>query len=184
MRNAFTLIEMLVVMAIILLLAGLLTPVVVSSLHQSDRAEIQNDVSRLSAIWETIKLEKGVYPTPETNNVLTYDPSDSTPGLLNDAVETHNFAIPGDRVDESKRYIDHWGEPIKYVLGNFANRIDKTAWDPAVNTPQDTNKPIGDPTTDIAADSNWNPENKGGFAYIWSYGGALEDENEWIYQKN
>lgn len=183
MRHAFTLIELLIVMAIIMVLAALLTPIVLNAMQEADRTAVANDVSRLSVIWEALKLEKGVYPTPEMDNLLTYDPMDVVPGILNSIVDPYDFSISLDRLDENKHYIDLWDEPIHYVLGNYANRISKATWDEAVNIPQDTNKPIGDPATDIAAESDWNPENKGAFPYIWSYGGAMEDESEWIYQK-
>ena len=180
--SAFSLIELLVVMAIIGVLAAVIIPIVVSSMAQSERSTVRDEVERLTAIWDLIKLEKGVYPTPETDNNLSWDVSDASPGILNGVVEKHGFQISLDRLDDDNHFIDVWGMPIKYVLGDYGNRIDKKSKDPAVDNPQDTNKPIGDPSADIASESNWNPDNRGGFAYIWSYGDNEDDQTQWIYK--
>ena len=182
-KSAFTLLEMLVVMAIISLLAALLIPLVLSAVENSRRAEVLDNVTRLSAVFETIKVEKGVYPEQEADENLTYDVSKTTPGILNNIVERYNYPISMERVDADLHFIDLWDEPIKYRKGDYANRIAKAARDPSIDLPQDTNKPIGDPSVDIAAESDWNPANNGGFAYIWSYGGDASDQSLWIYQK-
>lgn len=182
-RSAFTLIEVLTVISILGLLAALTIPIIMSGSAKAERVQVRDEIVRLTAIWDLIKLEKGVYPTPEVDNNLSWDVNNKTPGILNGVVEKYNFQISIDRLDEDMHYIDLWGMPIKYVKGDYANRIDKSAWDEATNLPQDTNKPIGDPSTDIAAESDWNPDNKGGFAYIWSYGDNQTDESKWIYKR-
>ena len=181
-KQAFTLIEVLTVMGIIGILAAITVPIILNSTAQAERSTVRDEVERLTAIWDLIKLEKGVYPSPEVDNNLSWDASNASPGILNGIVVKYDFQISLDRLDDEKHFIDYWDMPIKYVLGNYGNRIDKKLRDPAVDKPQDTNKPIGDPTTDIAAESNWNPDNNGGFAYIWSYGDSMEDESQWIYK--
>ena len=128
-------------------------------------------------------MESGTVPAQQADSNLTYDTSGVIPGILNTIVERHNFSIPMDRLNEDHLYIDLWNDPIKYVKGNYANRIAKDARDPLIDTPQDTNKPIGDPMTDIASESDWNAANLGGYSYIWSYGGNMDDQTQWLYKK-
>ena len=181
LRKGFTLVEALIVIAIIGVLAAIIYPLIVGSFSTAQRSEVSDEVGRLTAIWNLIKIDTGSYPIPESDNNLSWDVSGKNPGLLNDVVEPYSFPISLDRLNEDNEFTDMWLDPIKYVKGDYANRIDKKVWDPAVNLSQDTNKPIGDPAKDIAAESSWNPENKGGFAYIWSYGGDKSDEAVWIY---
>ncbi|NRA37259.1 MAG: hypothetical protein HRU15_03910 [Planctomycetes bacterium] len=176
-------IEMLTVIGIILLLAAIVSPIAMSVYDSAERTEVRDEVIRLTAVWDLIKVEDGTYPEPEVGETLTWDPSEVAPGLLNGVISKYNFSISSARLNDQNNFIDVWGDPIKYVKGDYKNRIDKLSKDRLTDNPQDENKPIGDPLVDIAYDSDWNPDNKGGFAYIWSYGGEESDEEQWIYQK-
>ena len=160
---------------------AMLIPLVISAMDDAERNEVRDEVRRLKMIWDEIKLEEGVYPEPEVGNTLTWDATGTKPGLLNNIAEKYSFSISTSRLNDEKQFVDHWNDPIQYVKGDYKNRIPKAAWDDATNKPQDTNKPIGDPTVDIASESDWNPDNKGAFAYIWSYGGEVDNEEAWIY---
>lgn len=182
LRRGFTLLEILTVIAIIGLIAAIIFPLFLGAIEKAKIAETKDEVMRLTAIFDNIKQIKGTYPVPESDFNLSWDPSGDNPGILNQIVEPHNFAISLDRLDSSGHFMDPWDSPFKYVKGNYENRIERSKRDPDVDTPQDTNKPIGNPTTDIASESDWNPDNVGGYAYIWSYGGFPEDSSKWLYK--
>lgn len=61
-RTAFTLVEMLMVIAIIGILAGILTPVLMSAFGQANEFKITNEIQQLNAAIENFKTDHGFYP--------------------------------------------------------------------------------------------------------------------------
>jgi prepilin-type N-terminal cleavage/methylation domain-containing protein len=64
---AFTLIELLIVISIILILAGLAFPAVQGALESAKKAQARNDVHQIAAAVRAFHLEYGRYPTSEVN---------------------------------------------------------------------------------------------------------------------
>jgi len=62
-RSAFTLIELLIVIAIIALLAGLAIPAVTGALQSGKKAQARNDVQQIAAAIKAFQLEYGRLPT-------------------------------------------------------------------------------------------------------------------------
>jgi type II secretory pathway pseudopilin PulG len=78
--GAFTLIELIVVIAIIIILAGLVLSTVGYVQKKGARARAETEIAAMSAALESYKADNGVYPTNTATNTLnarTYlDPSD------------------------------------------------------------------------------------------------------------
>jgi len=106
--GGFTLLEMLVVLVIIGLLAGLVGPRLFSKIDQSKVATAQTQVKLLRGAVENLRLDVGRYPTPDEGlALLSRAPSD--PALasrwrgpyLDDALPTdpwgqaYRYAVPG-----------------------------------------------------------------------------------------
>lgn len=74
-REAFTLIELLIVISIIAILAGLAFPAVQGALGQGKKAQARNDVNQLAAAIKAFQLEYGRLPassdSPSTREVIS-----------------------------------------------------------------------------------------------------------------
>lgn len=67
-RSAFTLIELLIVIAIIAILAGLAFPAVQGALNSGKKAQARNDVQQLAAAIKAFQLEYGRLPSTATGS--------------------------------------------------------------------------------------------------------------------
>jgi prepilin-type N-terminal cleavage/methylation domain-containing protein len=67
MRRGFTLIEMLVVVAIVVLLAGLLLPMVVRSYRVAERTRLRADLNTVATALDAYRADFGDYPRPTDN---------------------------------------------------------------------------------------------------------------------
>ncbi len=194
LRRGFTLIEMLVVVAIILLLASLLVPAVMGSQESYDKMAATDLVGGLLIALNIQKLESKGYPLPDnqesTNKsdagyyigVFRYDRSDKNPGLVNRLVESQKFSFDAaNMLNDDNILIDGWGNPIHYVLGNAANSKNLASYDDT--KPQDLNKPK---FADVAPlESDWNTGDIAGYPYIYSEGAdAGAGDESWIYPKD
>ncbi|MDT8406012.1 MAG: type II secretion system major pseudopilin GspG [Methylococcales bacterium] len=76
--NGFTLLELLVVLGIIALLAGIVGPQVMKHMSTSKTRAAQVQIEDLSAALDMYKLDVGRYPTPEQGlSALVEKPQDS-----------------------------------------------------------------------------------------------------------
>jgi prepilin-type N-terminal cleavage/methylation domain-containing protein len=86
-RNAFTLIELIVVIAIIIILAGLVLSTVGYVQKKGARSRAETEIAAMSAACESYKADNGVYPTNSDTNDLhpisDVDPSPPPPGQTN-----------------------------------------------------------------------------------------------------
>ncbi len=78
---AFTLIELLAVMAIILVLAGLILGIAAHANYKGSRARAETEVRALGAAIENYKVDNGTYPrntdTDTLNPQVNFDPAES-----------------------------------------------------------------------------------------------------------
>jgi type II secretory pathway pseudopilin PulG len=68
--NAFTLIELIVVFALILVLTGLVLSTAGYARKQGARARAQTEIAAMSAACESYKADNGVYPSDSNTNTL------------------------------------------------------------------------------------------------------------------
>src|SRR5438093_6026613 len=77
--NAFTLIELIVVVGIIIVLAGLVLSTVGYARKKGARARAETEIAAMSAACENYKADNGVYPSNSDTNALnaqtSVDPS-------------------------------------------------------------------------------------------------------------
>ncbi len=85
-RSGFTLVELLVVITIIIILMGLLTPVVINALTAAKNARILTEIGMLDAAFKKYKADVGAYPPSDFYNLgtagissgnYTFNPSNS-----------------------------------------------------------------------------------------------------------
>ena len=185
---AFTLVELLIVLAIIATLVGILLPAINFVRYQSQAADAASTIKSVYLALEqyTTKSSLNLYPDdpPDAANryvgFLKYDPQNaSDPGVLGKLSVKEYFSPTTEALNDDGHMLDPWGDPFIYVKGNFANRIGSASYDP--NLPQDTNKPK-DPSL-APKESDWNIDDKGGYRYIYSTG-ASDDPADWIYIKD
>jgi general secretion pathway protein G len=104
--SGFTLLEMLVVLVIIGLLAGLVGPKMFSKVDSSKVQTAQTQVKMLKGSLETMRLDIGVFPTEEQGLVLLNEPPKD---------EKLRAKWKGPYLDEALP-LDPWGNPYQYSL--------------------------------------------------------------------
>ena len=122
--RGFTLLEMLVVLVIIGLLAGLVGPRLFSKVDQSKVTTAQTQIKLLRGAVESLRLDIGRYPAPDEGlALLTRRPSDAAMGArwrgpyLDDAVpldpwnQPYQYAVPG--ADGHPFALYSWGSDSK-----------------------------------------------------------------------
>jgi general secretion pathway protein G len=102
-RPGFTLMEMLVVVAIIVIIAGAATPLVLNYLAQArvDRAKM--DIKTIEKAVVNFQTKHGVWP--QDLNVLCQQDEYGNPPVL-----------------DAKQIIDPWNRPYTYNPGSFTSR--------------------------------------------------------------
>ena len=190
-RRAFTLIELLVVVTIIAALMAILIPIIAGALNAADRTASLELVQGLEKAVRIHALDSKGLPMPdlpedptpgsagERVGFFVFDRSDQNPGLINEFVGSQKFTIAGEQINDDNVVIDSYGNPIRYIVGDFKNKKGAPGYDPAL--PQDLNKPKD--ATVPAADSDWNRKDDGKYPYVWSTGPSGE-EVDWIYIKS
>src|SRR5437870_13486584 len=81
--NAFTLIELIVVVGIIIVLAGLVLSTVGYARKKGAQARAETEIAAMSAACENYKADNGVYPSNSDTNALNptneFDPTTAPP---------------------------------------------------------------------------------------------------------
>jgi type II secretory pathway pseudopilin PulG len=97
-RSAFTLVELLVVITIIIILMGLLTPVVMIALANAKEARIKLEIATMDGAFKAYKEKRGSYPPSDFTNIgtaklvggnLNYTPPSSSSHPQLDALAMH-----------------------------------------------------------------------------------------------
>jgi general secretion pathway protein G len=102
----YTLTEILVVMAVIGLIAAVLTPGLVGQLGRSRSKAAQVQVETVAAAVESFRTDVGRYPTQaEGLNALVGQPADGD-------------GWTGPYVKSARNLSDPWGEPLTYKIGD------------------------------------------------------------------
>ena len=192
LRNAFTLVEILMVVGIITLLSALLLPAVLGSEESFQKSATQNLVDSLYMAMRSYKMGNSMYPLPDEQESpdplksgylvghLRYDRSDQNRGIVNHFVDVQEFVFDTELfLGEDNLLTDPWGTPIHYVRGDSKNNNTKPGYDP--DKPQDLNKPKD---ADMApAKSDWNSQDERAHVYIYSEGPEF-NQDSWIYYKD
>ena len=152
-QRAFTLVEVLATVAIIVILAGILIPTIGSAIRKAEEVRAKSEVMAIESAWKQYFLEYGKWPVDASTNLMgggvTYDADETTSAgiemlepvvdlLTGNAVTNmpyqsgiHNpkaqsyMEIPGDSLSQTGAFIDPWGSPYKFLLDtNYDNKID------------------------------------------------------------
>ena len=101
-QHGYTLLELLVVLAILGLLVGLVAPQVITLLGSSKQKVTEQSIARLGAILDMYRLDVGAFPTTEQGlGVLIAQPS----------------GVPrwsGPYIKGDQAPLDPWGRPFQY----------------------------------------------------------------------
>ena len=116
-QRAFTLIEILVVISIIGVLAGLLFPAISSAIRSAQKAKATAEARNLSAAFQAFYTEFGYWPT---NNQNCYNIATNT--FLNTrSINFYDFSTRKGSVDSTGNYLDPWRQPYRFRCdGDFS----------------------------------------------------------------
>ena len=170
-KAAFTLAELLLVIVIIVILAGLIFPVFQGVLERAKKLQAKNDLTQIVTAVNAFYTEYGRYPTSATTDATaTYGPGGSTTengGLFNELRATGLFTLnarqivfisPPDAKDQNN--------PRSGIKTSTGGYYDPWATEYAVAMDADYNNQIANPYTSNAGAT---PNLQGG-VIAWSLG--------------
>ena len=107
--NAFTLIELILVVGIIIVLAGLVLSTVGYARKKGARARAETEIAAMSAACENYKADNGVYPTqlPTTNGLECLNATDNPTGNDQCRTDQHVRVISRDDCSSSGDITDN-----------------------------------------------------------------------------
>jgi prepilin-type N-terminal cleavage/methylation domain-containing protein len=94
--NSFTLVELLTVIAIIAILAGLMLYAGSGVMREAARSRAHSEIAGLSASMESYKSDNGIYPTPANGTVIFANTN---------AYNTASVSTPGGTYQESSELL-------------------------------------------------------------------------------
>jgi prepilin-type N-terminal cleavage/methylation domain-containing protein len=138
----FTLVELLIVIAIIAILAGLAFPAVQGALQSGKKAQARNDVHQLAAAIKAFQLEYGRLPGTGTSDgpapgdlmtTLTSSNSQNPRGIV---FFEPKIAKQGKGGLDGTVYKDPWGNPYTITLDyNYDNKVSNSFTTVIVSSP-------------------------------------------------
>ena len=179
-QRAFTIIELLVVMAIIIVLAGLILATSGYVQNKGKRSRAEAEIAAISAALENYKADNGIYPTETATNTLKANTmGDPTQPEYRAASLSLYKAISGDADNDSNRVAE------SKVYFNFKpNQLSPTTESPSVIYLKDPfGNSYGYSTVKASAPSGtdgYNPTFD-----LWSTCGttspaAIPDQSQWV----
>lgn len=170
--RAFTLVELVVAVAIVVILVSLLLPAITMVRNSVRRAKTVGLIDGLTAALEIYALEDGRrrFPAVEADQSLrTNTNAGGAPRTL-DLLRDRGSLWRNDDLDaDGVRLVDAWRRPVHYVVDDVINKvIDR----PAVHK------------------TDWNPKAREPFGYVWSLGRPSgndaadadpTDASRWLY---
>jgi type II secretory pathway pseudopilin PulG len=105
--NAFTLIELIVVVGIIIVLAGLVLSTVGYARKKGARARAETEIAAMSAALENYKADNGIYPRGANSDILNARASGNPSQYQSASLDLYNAlfgAMGGSRTPTSKSY--------------------------------------------------------------------------------
>jgi len=134
-KNAFTLIELLIVISIIAVLAGILFPAINGALKQAEKARAGSYVVSVKAAIDAFYAVYGYYPDDPSSEAA--DEQDIFENLMNDTAQTLNprgtifLSTKASTVAEAMQ--DEWGNDLVILLDHdYDGKITSTT--PDANT--------------------------------------------------
>jgi len=175
-RSGFTLIEVLLVIGIIVLLAGLLIPVVGMVRNRAKSAEAHQTLRELQTAFDLYRNEDAHRRFPTVTTDLSIGST-----LLEHLEDRHMWQRSQRRVDPEGFLQDPWGEYYRYALVRPApakGSAELTAWN--WNAEAGHERAWG--TRPDPADPLKRIDGALPFAYLWSLGvgGKADDAGGWI----
>src|SRR6266571_3629470 len=141
-QHAFTLLELLIVIAIIAILVGLLFPAFKAVQNQAKKTQAKNDLTQIVNAVNAFYTEYGKYPVATNDNTISNNAdlfyslrAVSAGANLNNAVNTRQIvfinppnvkdtANPRSGIGSNGQYYDPWGTPYRIAIdGDYNNDI-------------------------------------------------------------
>lgn len=184
MRPAFSLIELLVVISIIMLLVGMLAAGGIVVLQRAHRAATQTTISNVVQALHLYRDEdsRRRFPPDRADQSMRYHISDpyagNTPHVVT-MLMRQGFAVHGDILGQDGGgdfLADAWGEVLHYQVDALADGTPHRPLDSdglPVRVPEDV--------------TDWNPAGAQPYAYVWSCGrpktgsGTRAKATNWVY---
>ncbi len=118
-QRGFTLLEIVIAIAVLALLAGTIVPMVGSTMADSKKAQAQSEVKAIVEAIGRYKLDTGLYPPGEQNN----------PNANFGSTDSAMLSLSTTLVHGTKKYLskaitrDPWGRPYIYGINTAGGNI-------------------------------------------------------------